>query len=361
LEGLKPSKRYSYTTEGLKPSKRYSYTTEGLKPSKRYTTEINFPTTIHTHFVSIIKTPFTSYNMTTTLSTTDKLLIERLIRISKEKPLLPETFVPWTTDFVEGNIYLPEKLVSLAGLPIYETLTAWQKQELARHEVVQALYAYCWSEGLFCVFMNRYILNRDPQDLERQFLIRELIEEFRHQEMFGQAIDKIKGEPIRASWFQRVLGNITAKFMPDAFLFMNCLAVELMADQYGEVIRKEPNAYPVLRKVSQLHNIEEARHILYTQAVLKRYTTGLSLFMRTYYSIFVLINMRFFQNIYVRTEIYERIGLANPKAVRRAAFGHYQEKFAKECLDTVKSLVGEFNGFNALTRPLWKWLLKMEV
>ncbi len=299
--------------------------------------------------------------MTTAISTADQTLFERLIRISKEKPLNPDTFVPWQTEFVDGNIYLPEKLVSLAGLPIYDTLTPFQKQELGRHEVVQAMYAYCWSEGLFCVFMNRYILNRDPQDIERQFLIRELIEEYRHQEMFANAIDNMKGEPIKIGWLQRIIAGITAKFMPDGVLFMSCIAIEMMADQYGEAIRKDNNSYPVLRKVSQLHNIEEARHILYTQAVLKRYTEGCNFFMRSYYSLLVMGNMRFFQSVYVRSEIYERIGLANPKAVRREVFAHYQEKFAVECLETVKELVNGFNGFNWFTKPIWKWVLKMPV
>jgi hypothetical protein len=299
--------------------------------------------------------------MTIAISAADQTLFERLIRISKEKPLNPDTFVPWATEFVDGNIYLPEKLVSLAGLPIYDTLTPWQKQELGRHEVVQAMYSYCWSEGLFCVFMNRYILNRDPQDIERQFLIRELIEEYRHQEMFAHAIENMKGEPIKIGWFQRAVAGITAKFMPDGVLFMSCIAIEMMADQYGEAIRKDNNSYPVLRKVSQLHNIEEARHILYTEAVLKRYTANLGFIGRSYYSLLVMGNMRFFQSVYVRSEIYERIGLANPKAVQRQAFGHYQEKFAAECLDSVKELVDGFNGFNWFTKPIWKWVLKMDV
>jgi hypothetical protein len=295
------------------------------------------------------------------ISNADKTLFERLIRISKEKPLMPETFVPWETEFVDGNIYLPESIVSLAGLPIYDQLTAFQKQELGRHEVVQAMYAYCWSEGLFCVFMNRYILNRNTQDLERQFLIRELIEEYRHQEMFANAIKKLNGNPIEVTRIQRVIAGFTAKFMPDSVLFLSCIAIEMMADQYGELIRKDSDSYPVLRKVSQLHNIEEARHILYTQAVLKRHTAGAGFLRSTFYSLLVLGNMRFFQSVYVRSEIYERIGIANPKAVRNQAFGHYQQKFANECLDTVKELVNEFNGFNWLTRPLWKWVLKIDV
>ena len=49
--------------------------------------------------------------------------IERLIRISKEKPLLPETFVPWDTVELPEHTFLPEKLISLFGHPVYDTLT----------------------------------------------------------------------------------------------------------------------------------------------------------------------------------------------------------------------------------------------
>lgn len=299
--------------------------------------------------------------MTTSLSSADYAQIQRLIRISHEKPLMPDTFIPWQTDFVDGNTYLPESIVSLAGLPIYETLTPFQKQEIARHEVVQAMYAYCWSEGLFCVFMNRYILNRDTQDIERQFLIRELIEEFRHQEMFAKTIEKLNGEPIKVNRIQRFLAALTAKFMPDSVLFISCIAIEMMADQYGELIRKDNSAYPVLRKVSQLHNIEEARHILYTETVLKRYFQNIGFWKSTFFSILVLTNMRFFQTIYVRSEIYERVGIKNANAIRRAAFPHYQKKFAKECLTSVSEFVNSFNGFNIITKPLWRWILKLEI
>jgi hypothetical protein len=274
---------------------------------------------------------------------------------------MPDTFVPWDEAFQEDQVYLPDSIVSLAGLPVYDTLTHFQKQELARHEVVQAMYAYCWSESLFCMFMNRYILNRDAQDIERQFLLREIIEECRHQEMFAKTIEKLQGEPIKVTWFQKLVGGFTAKFMPDGVLFVSCIAVEMMADQYGELIRKHNQSYPVLRKVSQLHNIEEARHILYTEIVLKRHFEDIGFLKSTFYSILVLLNMRFFQSIYVRSEIYERIGLSHSKAIRKAAFPHYQQKFANLCLDTVVEFVNSFNGANAITRPLWRRILKINL
>jgi hypothetical protein len=137
--------------------------------------------------------------------------VERLIKISKDKPLLPETFVPWSILPLPEDEFLPEKLNSLSGLPFYDSLTPAQKKELGRHEVVQVMYSYGWSEGLFCLFMNRYILTLQPDNVEYKFLLRELIEEFRHQEMFAQAIAHLNGKPIKPTRLHNFFGSVYGK------------------------------------------------------------------------------------------------------------------------------------------------------
>lgn len=286
--------------------------------------------------------------------------IERLIRISNEHPLLPEIFIPWNTAEREEHIFLTEKLVSLSNHPVYSALTTIQKRELARREVVQAMYGYCWSEGLFCLFMTRYILHRAPDDPERRFLLREIVEESRHQEMFADTIKKLGRKPVPLTRFHRWLGGVCVKLFPPDFAFLSCLAVEMMADRYGDHLRKEPGIFPVLQKVAQLHNIEEARHILFTKMLLKRYTDTAGFWRSTMYSLVVLLNMRFFQSTYVRAEIYRDIGVPNPVKVRRQAFADYQRRFAAECLDSLQEFVNSFNGFNVLTRSLWRRVMKIQ-
>jgi len=84
--------------------------------------------------------------------------VERLIRISKEHPLMPDTYIPWQLEPQPADIFLPEYLTSLQGLDVYETLTTDQKRELGRHELVQVIASYAWGECLFCLFMTRHIL-----------------------------------------------------------------------------------------------------------------------------------------------------------------------------------------------------------
>ncbi|WP_224996428.1 diiron oxygenase [Cesiribacter sp. SM1] len=233
--------------------------------------------------------------------------IERLIKISKTKPLLPEVFVPWQEEPSENDIYLSEKLSSLYGDPLYDTLSRQQKLELGRHEVVQVMFSYAWSEGLFCLFMNRYILTLMPDSLEYRFLLRELIEEFRHQDMFTQAILRLGGEPVKPTAMHKFVGVFTARFMPSDAVFLSGLSVEVMADTYGTYLRKDPSVYKVLRKVSELYNIEEARHILFAKDYLSRFVSRAGFFRRSWYSYIVLLNIYFMRTLYVKKVIFERI------------------------------------------------------
>src|SRR5947209_7250343 len=181
--------------------------------------------------------------------------VERLIKISREHPLMPETYIPWQLEPQPEDIFLPEMLTSLQGLEIYDTLTPSQKLDLGRHELVQVIASYAWGECLFCLFMTRHILTLPLDNVEHRFLLRELIEEFRHQEMFGQAIQKLGGKPIRQSGLHNFFGEFSNKYLPADYLFMCSVSVELVTDVFGDFAGKSPAVYQFLIKMFDLHNL----------------------------------------------------------------------------------------------------------
>jgi hypothetical protein len=287
--------------------------------------------------------------------------VERLIKISKEHPLMPETYIPWQLEPAPEDIFLTERLTSLYGIGIYDTLTTEQKLELGRHELVQVISSYAWGECLFCLFMTRHILTLPQESAEHRFLLRELIEEFRHQEMFGMAIQKMKGSPIRQNGFHKFFGMFSNKYLPADYLFMGSVSVELVTDVYGNHARRDPQIYPVLKKMFDLHNIEEGRHILFTKALLKTYSAKAGFIKRTLYSYVILFNILFVRTMYVKEEIYERIGLENPKQAYKLASKNFKTKFAETCLKDIIKFVDSWGGFNFATRWAWKAVLGAKV
>jgi hypothetical protein len=278
--------------------------------------------------------------------------IERLIKISRERPLMPETYIPWQLEPEADDIFLPEILTSLQGLDIYQTLTPTQKTELGRHELVQVIASYAWGELLFCLFMTRHMLTLPADGVEHQFLLREMIEELRHQEMFTQAIAKLGGKPLPQTKLHSWFGRFSNKYLPADYLFMGSVSVELVTDVYGNYARRAPNMYPVIKKMFDLHNIEEGRHILFTKSLLNDYAAKAGFIKRTLYSV---------RTMYVKREIYERIGLTNPDETYKAARKNFKQKFADKCLDDIIEFVHEWGGFNRLTRFAWRWVLGARV
>jgi len=274
---------------------------------------------------------------------------------------MPETYIPWQLEPASGDIFLPEMLTSLQGLPVYDTLTPAQKLELGRHELVQVIASYAWGECLFCLFMTRHILTLPLDNVEHRFLLRELIEEFRHQEMFGQAVAKIGGSPIKQSRTHKFFGEFSNKYLPADYLFMGSVSVELVTDVYGNYARRSPNIYPVLKKMFDLHNIEEGRHILFTKSLLKEYAAKAGYIKRTLYSYVILFNILFVRTMYVKKEIYERIGLENAGEVYNLASANFKKKFAETCLKDIITFVESWKGFNALTRWAWRAVLGAKV
>src|ERR1700753_318139 len=272
--------------------------------------------------------------------------IERLIKISRERPLMPETYIPWQLEPEPDDIFLPEILTSLHGLGIYDALTPTQKLELGRHELVQVIASYAWGECLFCLFMTRHILTLPLDDVEHRFLLRELIEEFRHQEMFGQAITKLGGKPIKQTGIHKFLGEFSNKYLPADYLFMGSVSVELVTDVYGNYARKSQNIYPVLKKMFDLHNIEEARHILFTKSLLKTYAAKAGYIKRTLSSYVILGNILFVRTMYVKKEIYQRIGIENPEKTFKEAAKSFKHKFSETCLEDITEFVNSWGGFN---------------
>ena len=79
---------------------------------------------------------------------------------------------------------MPPELLSIYGTPLYATLNQVQIRELTRIEVVQVLYLYLYTESVMCYYLARHLVKADIGSLEHAFVLREQIEEYRHQDMF---------------------------------------------------------------------------------------------------------------------------------------------------------------------------------
>lgn len=287
--------------------------------------------------------------------------IENLITKTYEAPIDPDTFIPWETPPEDSYLYMPNKLFSLHGHPLFDTLTPKQKTELAKREVAQVMYSYAWSEGLACLFFYSYLVSlKDSVSAEYRYLLIEIFEETCHQQMFSKGVQKLGVTTVPARKLHRFAGWFATRFMSPDVLFMSVLSIEIVTEMYGTALMDDPDVYPVLRKISELHKIEETRHMYFGELLLKRHTEHAGLIRRTMYSILVCVNLYFMRTLYVRKSILKDIGL-DPKVYYKPAYAGLKKKFAEHCLTKAISFVEEWNGFNWFSRLFWRALLSAKV
>lgn len=291
----------------------------------------------------------------------DPATIERLTRISLENPLMPETYIPWDKERTAEERFLPDNFISLQGLSIYDQLTPEQILEIERQEAVQFMYSYAWSEALGVKFLSREIVKQKAGSAEIKFMHREIIEETRHQEMFTRGIEVLAGKPLLPTGQHFFWSKISCKYLPNSWMFMAMVAGELVSDAVGREVQKDKNVYSVLRKIAELHQIEEGRHIYFAKKYLEDFTKDAGFIKRSIYSLMMAFHIHFMITMYVKKEIFERAGIPNAKQVYKGARKNYRDKFSQTCLKSAVDYVKEFNGFNFVTRPLWQWLLKAKI
>lgn len=90
---------------------------------------------------------------------------------------------------------------------------------------------------------------------------------------------------------------------------------------------------------------------------MKHYTDKAGFFKRSAFSIVVLLNIWYMRSLYVTKENFEAVGVNDPAKYAKAARQHLKEKFGTFYLDEIIEFVNEFNGFNFITKPLWRSIL----
>lgn len=285
-------------------------------------------------------------------------VIDKMIRISKEKPLLPEKFIPWEAPIKPKQFFLPAGLISIAGHAAYENLADTQKMNLSKLEAAQVIYSYAWSESLACIYFNRRIMNISTQSQEYRFLLRELIEEFRHQDMFLKVIDRMGVSPVEASGLHKWIGIFSTRFLPDSFLYISILTIEQMADIYGDEIRKDVNGDIVMKKAAELHHIEEARHMYFAKYWLEQYTGTANLFLKSLYNLVALCNILFMLTLYFQKVNFANTGGAALAGQFKPLKRYYYAKFARQNLSSIVDWIESWDGFNPFTKWIWKSVFK---
>ena len=201
---------------------------------------------------------------------------ERLLKGSVRRSYAPIVDIDWDAPLEPDKFFLPPKVVSLYGTPMWEAMSRAEQIELSRHELVNTLSAGIWFENILNQALLRKMMHQDPTASATHYELTELGDETRHMVMFGKAIAKVGAEPVRPKLYQRIVINGLPFIFRGSVLWVAALIGEEIFDSLQRQMMDDPELQPMVQRLMRIHVTEEARHIQFARDGLRKRTPSMS-------------------------------------------------------------------------------------
>jgi hypothetical protein len=194
----------------------------------------------------------------------------RLLRSSAEHSYDPVIEIDWEAPLAPDLYYVPPHRSSLYGTALWDSLTDSQRITLTRHEVASIAGLGIWFETILMQLLLRGYDRQDPTAAHAQYALTEVADECRHSVMFGRMIAKLDTPVYRPAGVDEALGRWIAATATGPRMFAAILICEEILDALQREAMADERVQPLVRMVSRIHVVEEARHVRYAREELAR-------------------------------------------------------------------------------------------
>ncbi len=278
--------------------------------------------------------------------------IQHIIDASRRKSFDPYKEIDWSVPFDYSHFYMPQDMVSLYGTPLWDGMTREQRVKLSMHEACSALATTIWFENQLCFKLIDYLLGASPLDPHFYWMQIEVADECRHSMMFGEAIKRC-GVP----WYQPRYSSTIAFFSKyltsRVAMMLSTLAAEDVTGYINNRTAQDPECHPVMRELSKIHIVEEARHRGYAHEYLKRNWPHVGKIKRSLARRYGLLSTRIIMWQLVHPQIYKNLGLP-PEALEMAKTNPNRARIRREMAAELVDFLTEVDIVDEKAAPKWR-------
>jgi P-aminobenzoate N-oxygenase AurF len=279
---------------------------------------------------------------------------ERLLRSSATATYDPVVDIDWDAPLEPDRFFAPPHRLSLYGTDLWEQLTAEQRIELSRHEVASIASVGIWFETILMQMLVRHTYDKDPTSAHVQYAYTEIGDECRHSTMFGKMIDRFGAPYYKPQPVVHGLGRLYKTVSNGPMTFAGALLVEEMLDQLQREARDDESLQPLVRMVSHVHVVEEARHMRYAREEAAREWVGLGWASRQWTKFMVGGVALFASSQLIHPQVYAAIGLDPKPATRIAAANPHWRRSRAWAARRVTATLQEYGMIGGLGKRFWK-------
>lgn len=254
---------------------------------------------------------------------------DRLLRSTAKQSYDPDVDIDWSAPPKPDTFWMQPERMSLYGTPMWESLSREQRITLSQHEVASIASVGLWFELILMEMLIRDAYRSDPRAARTHYVLTEVAEECRHTIMFGRAIGSFGVPAYGPRPHLRQLARVYPTIARGAAAYASILIGEEPVDRWQRDAMKDERLQPLMRMVSRIHVLEEARHVTFARTELekelKRISRAERLVAQTLTAQGAFIMMRSL----VHPQVYASVGL-DPHQARKVALGneHYRGTIA---------------------------------
>jgi hypothetical protein len=278
----------------------------------------------------------------------------RLLRSSAKKSYDPVVDIDWAADIPADLYGLSPEWSSLYGTPLWDQMTEDQRVTLTVHEYCSISGVGIWFEVLLMQLVLRDIYGDDPAQPHFQWALTEIADECRHSVMFARTAEKFGAPSYQPSSKILALGKAFAAKGNGPAAYAAILVAEEILDIFQRDLMKDERVQPLTRATSQIHVVEEARHMRFAREEITRRTPELSRWqLRRHRTVIAVVASIIAENL-VQPSVYAAAGLDVDRAVAAAKTN---EHYAAKLRESASGLVDYLRGVGLIGGPserLWK-------
>ena len=243
----------------------------------------------------------------------------RLLKSAVKKSFDPWEDIDWEAPLLDGAPYMPLHRTTLYGTALWEQMSDEQRVALSRNESASIASAGIWFEMILMHLILRALYDMDPRTAHVQWALTEIADECRHSIMFGKALERTGMPPYRHSKMFNELGRIfkTLTWGPSSYAAI--LVAEEILDEAQREMHASEEVEPLVRTVSKIHVVEEARHIAFArEQIASDMQAGLNpVDLVAQQTLCAVVGFAIVESL-ISPDVYPAVGLDQKEAVQQA-------------------------------------------
>ncbi|MEE1767520.1 diiron oxygenase [Streptomyces sp. JV185] len=281
-------------------------------------------------------------------------IAERLLDSSAKHSFDPDRELDWDAPAEDGKWFWPPELVSLYDTPLWRKMSEEQRMELSRHEAASLASLGIWFEIILMQLLVRHIYDRPVTSNHVRYALTEIADECRHSMMFGRMI-KWGGSPDYP--VPRVYHNL-ARVLKTISTTPGSFAATLLGEEILDWMQRltfpDERVQTLVRGVTRIHVVEEARHVRYAREELRRQMVTAPRWERELTRLSSGEAARVFSVCFVNPQVYANVGLDRHEAVAQVRASGHRAEVMQSGAKRLTDFFDDIGVLNGVGRRLWK-------